>query len=82
MNAANAIVDAVAREAAVNKARAAAPPAPRRVFVGKALDRSATVSLSDANGQPRLNLTVDAAGNPRIEFLDAHGKVISRIPAK
>jgi hypothetical protein len=52
------------------------------VFVGKALDRAAEVSLADGNGQPRLNLKVDASGNPRIEFLDAQGKVISRIPAK
>ncbi len=82
LNAASAITDAAAREAAIAKARAAAPPAPRRVFVGKTLERAAELSLSDANGQARLNLTVDATGNPRIEFLDAQGKVISRIPAK
>jgi hypothetical protein len=82
LNNANKIQDGAAREAAIAKARAAAPPAPRRVFVGKTLDRAAEVSLSDANGQARLNLTVDPNGNPRIEFLDAQGKVISRIPAK
>jgi hypothetical protein len=82
LNTANAIADAAAREAAIARARAAAPPAPRRVFVGKTLERAAEVSLSDANGQARLNLTVDANGNPRIEFLDAQGKVISRLPAK
>ena len=40
------------------------------------------VALSDADGKPRLTLTVDAAGNPRIEFLDEAGKVIARIPEK
>src|SRR5262249_28165231 len=82
LNNANSIQDAAAREAAIARARAAAPAAPRRLFVGKTLDRAAEVSLADANGQARLNLKVDATGNPRIEFLDAQGKVVSRIPAK
>jgi len=60
--------------------RASAPPGPRRVFVGKTGERAATVALADADGKPRLTLTVDATGNPRIEFLDASGKVVSRIP--
>ena len=46
--------------------RAAAPPGPRRIFVGKNAERAATVSLADADGKPRLTLTVDAAGNPRV----------------
>ena len=80
LNAANRIADPAQREAAIRAVRAAAPPAPRRVFVGKNGERAATVSLADGNGKPRLNLTVDAAGNPRIEFLDADGKVTSRLP--
>ena len=82
LNAANRLTDPVAREAAVRAARADAPPAPRRVFVGKNTNRAASVSLADANGKPRLNLTVDAGGNPRIEFLDEQGRVTSRLPAK
>src|SRR6266508_878217 len=80
LNTANAIADRAAREAAVAAIRAAAPPGPRRVFVGKTAERSATVSLSDADGKPRLALTVDAGGNPRIEFLDQDGKVVARMP--
>ena len=38
--------------------------------------------LRDANGKARLTLTVDPEGNPRIEFLDAEGKVVSRLPQK
>ena len=52
------------------------------MFVGKTQDRAATVALSDSDGRPRLTLTVDANGNPRIEFLDDAGKVIARIPEK
>jgi hypothetical protein len=82
LNAANKLADPAERQKAVAAARASAQPAPRRLFVGKLPDRSATVALSDAAGKPRLTLTVDAAGNPRIEFLDDAGKVIARLPEK
>lgn len=82
LNAANRIADPGERQKAVAAARATAEPGPRRLFAGKLPDRSATVALSDAAGKPRLKLTVDAVGNPRIEFLDGQGKVISRLPEK
>ena len=81
-NAANAISDQAERDRALSAIRAAAPPGPRRVFVGKNGDRAALLSLADAQGKPRLVLTVDPAGNPRIEFLDESGKVIRRVPEK
>jgi hypothetical protein len=80
LNAANKIADKPARDAEIAKIRAAAPPGPRRLFVGKNADKAALVSLADADGKPRLTLTVDAAGNPRIEFLDQQGKVVARLP--
>jgi hypothetical protein len=82
LNAANKITDRAERDKAIAAVRATAPPAPRRVFVGKNADKAATVSLADGDGKPRLTLTVDATGNPRIEFLDATGKVVSRLPDK
>jgi hypothetical protein len=82
LNAANKIEDAAAREAAIRTIRAAAPPAPRRVFVGKNAERAATVSLADANGRVRLTLTVDPGGDASIAFLDAAGKVVQRLPAR
>lgn len=82
LNAANRIADPAERQKAIAAARASAPPAPRRLFAGKQGDRSATVALSDANGKVRLTLTVDADGDPRIEFLDEQGKVVSRLPQK
>ena len=80
LNDANKIADAKDREAAIAAVRAWAPPGPRRVFVGKNAERAATVSLADADGKPRLTLTVDAGGNPRIEFLDQQGKIVARLP--
>ncbi len=82
LNVANKIDDKAERDKAIAAIRAAAPPAPRRLFAGKTPDRAATVALSDAAGKPRLTLTVDATGNPRIEFLDETGKVVSRLPEK
>ncbi|MEO6212309.1 MAG: hypothetical protein ABIP65_01660 [Vicinamibacterales bacterium] len=82
LNAANKLTDPAARDKALATVRSSAQPSPRRLFAGKLPDRSATVSLSDAAGKPRLTLTVDADGNPRIEFLDGEGKVVSRMPQK
>jgi hypothetical protein len=82
LNDARKIADAAERTAAEQRARSGAPPAPRRLYVGKTIERAATVSLSDGNGKPRLNLTVDANGNPRIELLDENGKVTNRWPAQ
>ena len=81
MNAANALPEGPARDEAVKAVRASAQPGPRRVFVGKNADKASTVSLADANGKVRLVMTVAADGNASIEFLDADGKVIQRIPA-
>lgn len=80
MNAARAIQDPAQRQAAVRAANDSTPPGHERVFVGKDVDRSASVALSDANGKPRLKLTVDATGNPRIEFLDENGRIFQRLP--
>lgn len=80
LNAASAVADPAKRAAAVAAARASFPPRPRRVFVGKDVDREAVVSLADGRGKPRLRLLVDVAGRARIEFLDANGRVVSRLP--
>jgi hypothetical protein len=82
LNAAQKITDPAARDKAIQAARASVPPSPRRVFVGKNSDRSASIMLADGAGQPRLNLRVDAAGQASIEFLDAAGKVVQRLPAQ
>ena len=82
LNAANKLTDAAEKEKAIAAIRAAAPAAPRRLFAGKTQDRAAVVSLADTNGRVRLNITVDAAGDARIEFLDEAGKVVTRLPQK
>jgi hypothetical protein len=81
LNAANALPEGPQRDEAVKAVRAKAPAGPRRVFVGKNSDKGATVSLADASGKPRLVLTVAADGAASIDFLDADGKTVQRLPA-
>jgi hypothetical protein len=82
LNAANARPEGPERDEAVKAVRAQAQPGPRRLFVGKNSDKSATVSLADAAGKPRLVMKVDADGTASIDFLDAEGKTVQRIPAR
>jgi hypothetical protein len=52
----------------------------QRVYVGRDSSRAALVNLCDPGGRPRLRLQVDAAGEPSLEFLDAEGHVVLRLP--
>jgi hypothetical protein len=80
LNAANALEDGDARTAAIQAARAKAPPGNQRLFAGKDRNKASVVNLFDANGKSRLVLKVDADGAASIEFLDAAGRVTSRLP--
>ena len=53
-----------------------------RAYLGRAANKSAMLNLSDRNGRPRIRLVVDSLGTPSLEFLDAAGGVISRLPAQ
>jgi hypothetical protein len=72
------IADTVARMAALARLTAPRNGVPfraQRLFVGRDPAKSAVVNLADREGKPRLRLLVDSLGTPRIEFLDATGKV-------
>ena len=79
LNEANALPEGAARDAAIKAVRAKAPAGPRRLFVGKNADKSATVSLADGQGRPRLVMRVTEGGASSLEFLDAQGKVTHAI---
>ena len=51
-----------------------------RVFVGGEDDKTATVTLFDLNSNPRIRMSVNANGEPKLEFLDAAGKVLQALP--
>jgi hypothetical protein len=73
-----------AREAALRNwaAPGGVPLAVQRVFMGRDPERNATLTLADPAGKPRLRLMVDSLGTPRLEFLDANGKVTMRLPER
>jgi hypothetical protein len=54
--------------------------APDRVFVGKS-NGNAAVFLFDTKGQPRIKMVVDANNVARLDFLDATGNVVQRLPS-
>ena len=53
--------------------------AAQRVFVG-AENETAMVRLRDRQGRDRIRLAVDQQGVARLEFLDAAGAVVERLP--
>lgn len=53
---------------------------PTRVYVGKNANKESEVTLYDANGKARIKMLVGAEGNPKLDFLDADGKVTYSLP--
>ena len=68
------------KTAAMQKLREMAGNAAERVMVGRDREQAAVVRLSDAKGKPRIKLSVDVAGLPKLEFLDETGKVTHSLP--
>jgi hypothetical protein len=52
----------------------------QRLYVGRDQSKAAVVNLSDRQGKIRLRMVVDSLGNPRLDFLDAEGKVTYSLP--
>lgn len=52
----------------------------QRFFFGYDNDQVAKVLLSDAKGQPRINMFVTPAGEAKLQFLDGSGKVTYELP--
>lgn len=65
---------------AARKSQREAEFSPTRIFVGKDKNRDAKVTLYDAKGNARINMVVDSAGLPRLDFMNEDGKVIYSLP--
>ena len=75
------MADGPEKTAAMQKLREMpAANAAERVMVGRDREQAAVVRLADTKGKPRLKISVDAAGVPKIEFLDETGKVTFTLP--
>jgi hypothetical protein len=51
-----------------------------RVILGRARDGGSILQLKDTEGRDRLILRVAPDGTPKLQFLDAAGKVVSELP--
>lgn len=51
-----------------------------RVRVGRDYDKSAIIKLKDARGKVRIEIKVEANGNPKINFLDENGRIVHSLP--
>lgn len=51
-----------------------------RLRIGKDHDRAAVLKMKDAKGKVRIELKVEAGGNPRLNFLDEVGRVVYSLP--
>lgn len=56
-----------------------APPQ-QRIYLGRAPDNSASLTLKDKDGHARIVIKVNPDGSPVIQFLDASGKLVSQLP--
>jgi len=78
-----AMPDTAARAAALRRwsaPRNGVPLMAQRLYLGRDPAKNAVVDLSDPEGRPRIRIRVDSLGTPSIEFLDATGRVTSRLP--
>jgi hypothetical protein len=74
------IKDEKERNAAMMESRKSGEMTVRRLALGKGRDRSAFLELRDAKGNPRIKISVEADGNPKMDFLDENGKVTQSFP--
>lgn len=53
---------------------------PNRVLIGRDYDKSSVIRLKDEKGRTRIEASVRADGNPKLNFLDENGKVVYSLP--
>jgi hypothetical protein len=51
-----------------------------RLDIGRGYNKSSFIKLKDAKGKSRIEISVQANGNPKLNFLDENGKVIYSLP--
>ncbi len=68
------------REAELKKFLETHPGDHPRVILGRARDGGSILQLKDTEGRDRLVLRVAPDGTPKLQFLDATGKVVSELP--
>jgi hypothetical protein len=69
-----------AKNAAVQELRNNGQLPATRLKIGRGQDKSAFIDLKDEKGNTRIKISVEATGNPKLNFLDENGKVIYSLP--
>ena len=69
-----------AQEAAWQKLKAEGLLMTERLRIGKDQEKSSIIKMRDAKGNIRIELKVEANGNPKMKFLDESGKVVYSLP--
>lgn len=74
------IADKDARKAAVQEMIDQGAYGVQRMALGRGRSQSSFIELMDKKGKTRIEIYVDAEGNPKLNFLDENGKVIQSFP--
>jgi hypothetical protein len=69
-----------AKDAAYQEMRDKGQLMTSRLILGRDRAKSAFIDLKDAKGKSRIEILVQANGNPKLNFLDENGKVIYSLP--
>lgn len=51
-----------------------------RLRIGKDFDKSSIIKMKDAKGRVRIELRVEADGNPKLNFINESGRIIYSLP--
>lgn len=66
--------------AAKKKLRESGDATVNRMVIGKTWNKKSMIRMNDGKGRMRLELSVEADGNPKLNFLDENGKVVYSLP--
>jgi len=79
---ANALSDPEARDAALAAMRERGELSTRRLFFGKGRNDAMILDMRDVQGRSRIRMSVARDGAPALEFLDASGEIVYRLPTE
>jgi len=82
VDAINKLPDETTRKAALAEMKEKGEFLVNRLAIGKGRNKSSFISLSDAKGKERIQISVAADGTPKISFLNEKGEVIYSLPEK
>lgn len=74
------ILNEAERKVAVKELNESGVLGNQRIVVGRGRNKSAFIEIADPQGRNRIEISVDEAGTPKLNFLDENGKIIYSLP--